>query len=687
MPLPADDHGGRYSFAEVAPRILQQARAAVQQAAAEMGAQAVVTSAAALPGCVHVLLEVALRPAAAAGREEMERQMDAFEAAMRRALQEGLQAEGLQAEGLQAEGLQLQLMDAAAPAAGDAGSWQQLPWAALASPVCLQAAAADGDEAAAAYEANPQSVMMGVVGGAATQQLPAQPRVAVTGLQQPAPAGPAGMDSFSQVLGSAQVWAPPAAAEGRRHLSITLASCPVRPAALVLYLLPAQGAAGAAAHPLASLPLLCLPPAAAHEVLQLYSRMVGEAAAGDAEGASDEASAARRAYWGHFVPFAADWRALLAAATAAGQQQREEQQAGGGAAGVLHAQLVRACDLVSFLESQGMAACLEVAAGLVARGGLEAALQQACAGVAAQPAAAASEAQEPAAVPAATVVAPAGATAAHGSAQPPPAAAAAPGTPTRPSSRPAAEASSTKQQHQSPQHGKSAAGASSSSAADEQAAPTTTSHSAPAPAALTWRATLLGFPDAATEAAYLSFKNARCLALFDIWGAPLSLGIYLAWATPLLLRGAWEPIFVVGALFNLPYAVMLLWRRWYLEHREALLVVLGGAGRVVNAFGYGLLSLWSGVDRCTSMPMHALLALALGCALQLPLMQQVRLRPAALLTGVDALGVGCYAAFRSGSALVGAGAGVAAGLAGLAVSVTLERRSRSVFARQQQQGA
>ena len=136
----------------------------------------------------------------------------------------------------------------------------------------------------------------------------------------------------------------------------------------------------------------------------------------------------------------------------------------------------------------------------------------------------------------------------------------------------------------------------------------------------------------------------------------------------------------MGALFNLPYAVMLAHPRLYLKHREGLLAVFGGAGRVLSAWGYGVLSLSGGVDRCANLP-HAPLAMVLFCAINIPLMQQMRLWAAAPLTAVDALSAGCYAAFRSGSGLFGAGVGVAAGLVGLAVTAALERRCRAAFAR------
>jgi FtsH-binding integral membrane protein len=67
--------------------------------------------------------------------------------------------------------------------------------------------------------------------------------------------------------------------------------------------------------------------------------------------------------------------------------------------------------------------------------------------------------------------------------------------------------------------------------------------------------------------------------------------------------------------------------------------------------------------------------------LHFPLVQQVRFRVSAALTAVDAFGVACYIAFCRGSVLVGAGAGLLAGLVGLVVAAVVDRRCRMEFAR------
>lgn len=208
------------------------------------------------------------------------------------------------------------------------------------------------------------------------------------------------------------------------------------------------------------------------------------------------------------------------------------------------------------------------------------------------------------------------------------------------------------------------------------------------PASTLGPATLLrGFPEPGTEAAYLAFKNARCAATADGVATLLCAAV----VAMCLLASMWhgtplELMYYAALLFCLPW---LLWlgssRRWYVRHREALVVVLGGAGRVANAL-IGVLSLLQGRDMCVSSS-ECFWILVLACAINFPLLQQVRLAPALALTLLDVAGLGCYAVFKTGSVLGGAAVAGLAGACGCAVSVLLERSCRAAFLRLEGAGA
>jgi hypothetical protein len=180
------------------------------------------------------------------------------------------------------------------------------------------------------------------------------------------------------------------------------------PAVLQLHLLPLAGAAGeqpvagSGVHPLASLPLLVLPSAAAQEVQGLYGRMVeqeeqelaaaaqqaaGEAAeapataagaaAGPAAHPSLTSAASLAAYWQCFAPFARAWVPLLSpaavalppAAPAAGPSSEAEATRQADAVALAGRSVSQ---LLLFLEQQRMPACLDVAmAGLQKQPALE----------------------------------------------------------------------------------------------------------------------------------------------------------------------------------------------------------------------------------------------------------------------------------------------------------------------------
>ncbi len=670
-----------------------------------------------------MLLHVTLSPpppASLAAATERQ-QLAAFEAALAAALRE----EGLQGEGVQLALLPLDTLPAAEEsqqAAGAAGlGWERLPCGALANPVCI---ASSGDGLA------PQQVRLGLLGQAALQ-LPGQPRVAVMRQGTAAAAGGDGSWRCQLLDGPQQVWAP-AAAQGRRAISLGLPQCS-GPALLTLHLLPPAGGGGrssspAAAHPLASLPLLCLPEAAAEEALQLFGSMVAEVAAAGGTPAEDESQAARQAFWQHFAPFAYSWGSLMLEAesgggsstgTAAGpvpaaaahleeqqeQEQEQEQEQQGAAA-------LQAADLLWFLLGRRMPACLEVALELVGQ------LEARWPGIGDQVAAVLQQrllggggdgsrveaASEPAAVAEEAAAASSGSRAAAAAPKPeePPepaaqeAEVAAYGMLLRSSleRRSAAASASSKASTLSGGGGGSGGLSSCSSAADllpsDSAASSAPSSSSWGEPLLPWRAVLHGFSDPSTEAAYLHYMSLCKLSQWDVLGALLNTGMAASACRhlPLLVLGgpsagspSVEELTILAAvlLFELPWLAMLANRRWFLRHRESLMVWLGGAGRLMVALGHGVLSLLTGRDHCAMLQSCAWVLLA--CAVNQPLIQQVRFRSAAPLIAIDAINVACYWVFKSRSAAVGAAGGLAAGVGALAVAAAVDGRCRAGFVR------
>jgi hypothetical protein len=97
----------------------------------------------------------------------------------------------------------------------------------------------------------------------------------------------------------------------------------------------------------------------------------------------------------------------------------------------------------------------------------------------------------------------------------------------------------------------------------------------------------------------------------------------------------------------LPLPVQLLRRRWYLQHRESILGVCCGAGRVLMAHAlslglFGLPSLWM-LHRCV------LLMACARCLLRRPFTQQVRSNAHKPVLLLELLGIVCYAAAEGSS--------------------------------------
>ncbi len=661
-------------FAAVAAPQLAQALAGVGQAARAVHLSAMVASAAAFPGCVQLLLEVDLRPQKqqAAAEDVGSGLLPALEEAFRVKITAALQL----LESQQHVVLLVEVVPAL-PAAGPAAApcWNSWPCCALVNPVCLAA----GQQGGAS-----KPVHIGLLPGAAVH-LPGQAQVVVTGHCL---AG-GGVISLCRVLPRAQLWSP-AGPGPRRLLSVAaLQEQEEAPAVLKLHVLDAAadvGSPSAAAHPLASLPLLCLPPAAAEEVLVAFAGMVqdvAEAAAGGA--ACDEAQAARQAYWQHYVPFVTCWRSLMLLA-AAGSMAHDapaamavaaapSEEAIAMAPGAMEQEAValladQTRQLLAFLAAHGMAACLEVARGLVARAGqvVASGLMAEQPGLGASPAEAPATSTDMAAVQqapsssskaghqAVAAEAAAGSSALAASAAASPCAAAGLGAGTK------ADHTGTCRQGQ----------------AGERPAVAATGH-------LTWYHVLLGFPDAASEAAYLAFKNTVYLAQMDSWGLVICLAFMAAHLLPALHGWMHGRVSVMishlPGIFNWPLVLMLLHRPLYQRYREALLLVVGGTGRVMFMLGNGALSLLLQRDTCTLLPKCGVI-MPLLC-MQWPLVQQVRFLPAAVTSLLDGTGMALYAAFRTGSWLCGLAAGVAGAAVGMLVSAWFELRCRAAYVRAQ----
>jgi hypothetical protein len=692
------------TFQSAAQPALKQALDGLQAAAQSVHLAARVTHTAAFPGCVHVLMDVVLLPDAAtadgqqlgtgrgtAAHDGRCHAAPELSPAMAQALAAALEAHAAE-DGRQI----LAAVVPAVPEEVEPAFWLDLPWAALLSPVCLTTAE-EGEEVAGSGR---QSARVGLLPGS-TSQLPAQPRAVVTGHVVTG----AGVESVCEVVEQTHIWAP-AAAEGRRVLSVSGLPATATPAVLSLHVLPGPVAAAAAAgdgpavvHPLASLPLLCLPEAAAEEVLQLFAGMVQEnieaAAAGDSSAAGDELTAARQAYWRHFVPFASSWRSLLLAAAAmqepgcAAAAVPDRYEAVGGTAGMacspaatpasLPDLLEDATELVTFLASHGLLACLELAAALLFSVGL-----------------AAGPLQPPAAEAAPEVAAEVATTQEQQQQQ--------------------QQSSSTQQDQEQQQEGAAVSGAerqgrvSNEPGSKAPAAPHATSaaqealpsskpgskggHKAGSPAAdqldvpaqPCWRHLLHGFPQPATEAAYLAFKNRRCLAQ-DGAAAALCFAIIAVGATVTTLNNAVSAgllmIHTGSLLFVMPWLVMLVSKHWYLQHREPLLVGFGGAARLLFCLPLGVSSLLTGVDQCFMLP-NCMLMMTSGPMMQYPITQQVRLFRALPGLLMDSVGVACYAAFTLGCPVKGAAVGVATAAVGMGVTAALDWKCRVLFCRARQ---
>jgi hypothetical protein len=579
--------------------------------------------------------------------------MPALELELQRALRHALPDQQLQ--------LQLQL---AAAGGGEAHAeperdWQQLPWTALINPVCV--ATQPGDTGGGGDARG--DVLLGLLLLPGSPGLQARPRVIVSGQgisgsssssdgggssdgssdsssdgsggsASSAWAGGAGAarlsesgssgGSFCWVLGSGQVWAAAERAKGHRSLSISLPGCR-EPAALALHLLP--GAAAGAAQQAGG------GGGHHHPLASLPLLCLPQPAADEvlqlfarmAQEVAAEGKAPGR-------PEAARRAYWLHYAPFASDWRDLFAAAAAPGAGVP----ASSRELLAFLSRQGMAACLELATTLL----LPLLL----------PAAEAEERQE-------LLLASTGSSE-SGAAGPAPHAAAGPGSeaswaPGRP--------------------GKGGA-----------------AHPLPL------RTLLCGFSAGAAEDPYLCYRNARCMQRVD-W--PLALVALLVAAAGLVVQAAQarrrpaqaqvEPLAWLGlAVCNAPWLVLLASPRWYLRHREVLLVALGGTARALLALVYGVLPAAAGAGARWAGPAGAqewqrgrgvLAMLLVGCVLHFPLTQQVRLRRAAALSAVDAAGVACCAAATLGSWLAGLGCGGAAYLLALLFSAALERQCRAAF--------
>jgi hypothetical protein len=660
LQIPTPEHG---DFQAVADAYVQRALQTVCGSAQRVAMRATVTGTAAFEGCVHLLLEVTLEggPAAAPGTTSVV-PLEAPACEFSHALVAAIQEQDALASGMPVAATVVPLGIASAAAIGPGGvdeaMWNELPLAALVSPVCV--AGSDGD----------CHILLGLLPGA-SQQLPAQPKVVASYSSWN---GSKGMQCSTHVLAGDRVWVPAAGTAGRSRLGLRLPPVPAVPAVATLHVLPGPeeeagaGAAGRAAHPVASLSLLCLPAAAAEEVLQLWAVMLQElseqaeqAAAADSgsTAALDGAATARKAYWCHLLPFVHCWAGLLAAAEAARTGQQDS--------GITAACATDIACLLVFMEERGMRACLDAARDIVRSSGLGACLV----GVLKDQKAVLQKLQlEQAAGSSSGSSGPQAAAAGIG-----------------------AQASAGSSDKQAPDKLDSR----QSLAVAEQQAVTKLLADAeeavtllrPAAAhalvpALTWRQVLLGFRDPAAEASYLAFKNQMCQETVDYLAALLAPCIIVAWLVALWQQGppagtsshqlALDAVAML--LYNLPWLALLLSRGWYLRHRERLLVWCAGAGRAVLAGRHGVLPLVLHAGVCTGV--HRCQYLVMFNTVMFPVLQPVRLLPSALLTAVDALGGGLLVA-QSGPLLLGWLAWAGSAATGVALAAGAERRSRMAF--------
>lgn len=552
--------------------------------------------------------------------------------------------------------------------------WQDMPWAALVQPLGIAAEPASGLTGASGVRAEGQEQ-----GSEARQQaglslsiqllpaclaeIPTQPRVVITSYHVQAGTGV----SLCEIVAGEQLLVP--AVAGPRHLLLASSSLEVQaPAVLALHLLPGPAAAGAAAggalqdiqlvHPLASMPLIVLPAQAQEEVLQLFDNMVSELLAGTAAEATGEAqdlaAAVRRAYWCHYVPFVCCWRSLLLlsevpdagdagagaaavaaaavlatgiAGAAAGGQASSEHQ---------HQQLLReTSSLLSFLEEHGMHACLEVARQV---------LQQAHDAAAAAGIRLPEQYQE------------------LGQQQDRPA------VPPRPD---AGQHSSGYWQYVS---GNSR---------------TTSAARGNIWSQLTWRSVLLGFPSPGLEAAYLADNNCRCEQYWDCFAAVASLvGLAFGWLPsiqlPLILHAS-------NLMYVLPWLVLLLRKRQYLAHREALVAGTWAAGRLLLLLHalQQLLAPELPADMCPAEAVGAgfssklLMLRELVSALHWAMLRQVRFKASVLAIVLGGAGSAVYELSRGACGVRRVLTALGAAAAALIAYAAVDYRSRLAFLSQQ----
>jgi hypothetical protein len=631
-----------------AQRCLDAAVDALQPAASSVNCGARITGAAVFEGCVHVLLEVELLPDAlgqAPGLADLDGLAAGYQAALQQQL--GQDAQLVLGPGHNA-------MAAVAPATpwedtGAGFSTQQLPWAALATPVCLAAKARGAHSVRVALLASSPA------------ELPPAPRLVVTGHCL---AADGSVESSCDVLGSQQLWSVPAAAGlGRKLLSISNLATGPAPGVLTLHLLPdaapAAGAQQAAVHPLASLPLLHLPAAASEEVLKLFAGMVGQVLEQHSSGgtAADEPSAARQAYWNHYVPFVHSWRSLLLAVdarakataaaqgilhTAEGQTSTytaapaafvpDDSPASSQAAGK-EDNMAGISSVLTFLADVGMVECLTLALLLVQQAGLP--LEDllpldlaADSDGSPAPEAQQEEQQEHQ---------PAGAAAAAAEISGP---GSATGSDDRAGNKPEPQPIGSSKSR--------ASGTSSIQAISSKAGSSLSSHAMDKP--LEWRDALLGFPDAASEAAYVLYRNSsRSATNMDLLAGSVCTLLWVLQLTMFDLSWSRHAVLLHAALLLplLPLLPHLLHRRWYVQHREGMLGACAGAARILMACtlslrAYKSADLWW-LHRCV------LLTATVPCLLSRPVTQQVMSRASKLVLLLELMGVLCFAAAADAS--------------------------------------
>jgi hypothetical protein len=706
VPLPPCEDANAF-----AARVSSAAREALAQAAAASGGQLLAASAAATSGSVHVVVSGAL----ALPRHAVQAMLVGGSSAQQ-ALQHLLTPtpDGCSAAG---EGLEVQLVLSAAGAAGAAQQHGTVPG--LVTPLCVVCPGGAGgprelQEGSAAATATPQARGMGSV--QVTIQLNAA-LLQEAGLAQGQQVrvlldrSTASGSSLALAECLTATIAASSSGSGTQQLSLELQG-PSTPVVLLLHLLPTPhqqphqaqthnpglGSSREAAapaqpplvHPLASLPLLCLPYAAAQECLQLFSRMTQQvqeassggpaaAAAGGAAGASAAGAASFQAFTQHYAAFALEWAWLLA--------HNGGEQLCPAAEEAAARQLV---SLLRFLSVQGMPACLQLACEA-----LESKSQQlaervvARLGESAGPAAA-SQAAAGGAAPAAAGAAgalpprldgpPRGAARRHRAAEvaasdaPP----AAPPLPQSAARRPVLGALGAA--------GAAAAAAAAAASRCLAALPARLAQAAAPSALLSRLPSRSTFPDPATEGRYRHQRDRQMAAGYDgllgLGAAALHAVVYVR-AARQLPAGDWQlkVVALALALEQAPFLLRLVAAERYARHRQRMLeaCVLLSKGLLVAAGASAcLLAVPGGLEECAAG--RDAMTAALGWMMLLPVVQHSMLRPSLPLTACQFLTPLTWGLLRGWRAAAALGLGLAVSLASWAHARWADELDRRRFA-------